>query len=133
MIRRPPRPTRTDTLFPTRRSSDLARRRRPAVDIEHVRIFALGMEPRREDAAVVRDLFGRQDDRTRTVAEQHAGRAVLPVETAAERLAADHQRVLSRARPQHRLADPPRLADARPPPGDAPPHADSHPPPPDDE
>src|SRR3546814_16863391 len=28
MIRRPPRSTRTDTLFPTRRSSDLAMRKR---------------------------------------------------------------------------------------------------------
>src|SRR3546814_3928335 len=40
MIRRPPRSTRTDTSFPTRRSSDLGRARRPPRDQAHHALVA---------------------------------------------------------------------------------------------
>src|SRR3546814_4000682 len=64
MIRRPPRSTRTDTLFPTRRSSDLLREAGkarldrmtmpiPIVDIPEQRIFcprSHGVRARADDA-----------------------------------------------------------------------------------
>ena len=40
--------------------ADRPRRRRPAVDIEHICVFSLRMEARREDALIVLDLLGRQ-------------------------------------------------------------------------
>src|SRR3546814_4777144 len=51
MIRRPPRSTRTDTLFPTRRSSDLAERdddrgRQPGDRGSHCRSRPGGTQPR---------------------------------------------------------------------------------------
>src|SRR3546814_8019142 len=45
MIRRPPRSTRTDTSFPTRRSSDLDDRPAQVVDLIGIVDFA-GFEPR---------------------------------------------------------------------------------------
>src|SRR3546814_7054350 len=94
MIRRPPRSTRTDTLFPY---TTLFR--------SHVRIATLCMKPGREDTAIVLDLFGRQHYGAGAVAEQHAGRPILPVEDAAERLAAYHQCKVRRAGAQHRIGD----------------------------
>ena len=46
-----------------------------------------------------------EHQRAGAVAEQHAGRAVLPVEDPAERLRADHQRLLRIAAAQHRVGD----------------------------
>src|SRR3546814_8944633 len=59
-------------------------RRRGAIDIGHVRIATLCMKPGREDTAIVLDLFGRQHYGAGAVAEQHAGRPILPVEDRSE-------------------------------------------------
>src|SRR5690606_30412390 len=63
--------------------SQLARRGEDAA------VAAVGMHGAGKDAGLV---VGAQDDRAGAVAEQHAGRAVLPVENARQRLGADHQR-----------------------------------------
>src|SRR3546814_16168874 len=102
MIRRPPRSTRTDTLFPY---TTLFR--------SHVRIATLCMKPGREDTAIVLDLFGRQHYGAGAVAEQHAGRPILPVEDAAERLAAYNQCMVRRAGAQNRIGDRDRITTAR--------------------
>src|SRR3569623_574260 len=56
---------------------------------------------RGEDAAIGAGAglwLRRENYRSRPVAEQHAGAAVVPVEDAGERLSADHQRALIGAR-----------------------------------
>ena len=61
---------------------------------------AIGAQVGGEHAAVVHRGLARlrlEDERRRTVAEQHAGGPVLPVEQAREGLGADHQRALVRA------------------------------------
>ena len=61
--------------------ADGARGRWPAVDIQHVVMAPVGVQPGRQYAAI--GGFGRaQHDRPRAIAEQHAGRAILPVEDA---------------------------------------------------
>ena len=69
-------------------------RGRAAVDVEDVVLAAVGMKRVGEHAAIGRRplaLFGAQHDRAGTVAEQHAGAAIVPVEDAGEGLGANHQ------------------------------------------
>src|SRR3546814_5508440 len=55
MIRRPPRSTRTDTLFPTRRSSDLGRHTREEAHTTPPRFFAgHRVDPEFDPAAAAR-------------------------------------------------------------------------------
>ena len=68
--------------------ADRAGGRGPAIDEQQIIVAAVGMELGRQDAAV--GLLGAQHQRAGAVAEQHAGRAVVPVEQPAERLGADH-------------------------------------------
>ena len=71
-----------------------------AVDIELVAVAAVGAQLRGDEHAATRPAVARarlQHDRPGAVAEQDAGRAVLPVEDAREGLGADHQRALVRA------------------------------------
>src|SRR3546814_16218501 len=74
MIRRPPRSTRTDTLFPTRRSSDLFRRQRAhgAAQFggvrDHVARVA-GMELADRDHGGIQRIDGPRHDRLRS--EEH--------------------------------------------------------------
>src|SRR3546814_1786174 len=72
MIRRPPRSTRTDTLFPTRRSSDLVgqqhvREHRPGMELEALR---LRIEHRRADD-VRRQQVGGELHALETRSEEH--------------------------------------------------------------
>src|SRR3546814_11441480 len=70
--------------------ADRPGRRRAAIDIEHVRIATLCIKPGREDTAIVLDLFGRPPYRPGAAPVPHAGRTILPVEDASERLVASH-------------------------------------------
>ncbi len=72
---------------------------------------SVGVEPGREDAGVAA-LLSREHDRAGAVAEQDAGRPVLPVEDSAERLRADHQSVIGHAALQHIVGDRQRVEEA---------------------
>jgi len=70
---------------------------------------------RRQDAAIGRGaglLLRLEHDGAGAIAEQHAGRAVVPVEDAREGLGADHQRPLVRACAQERVGDRERVDEA---------------------
>ena len=74
---------------------------------------AVGVEPGGEDAPVaVRLSSAFEHDRAGAVAEQDAGRPVLPVEDAAERLRADHQRMIGHAALEHIVGDAERVEEA---------------------
>ena len=85
--------------------ADRAGRRRPAVDVELVLVAAVGAEVRGQHAAVAarRRCPRLQHHRAGAVAEQHAGRAVGPVEDAREGLRADDQRALGLAGADQRV------------------------------
>ena len=95
--------------------ADGAGRRRPAVDVELFLVLAVGAEMRGEHAAVgdrARALLRFQHDRAGAVAEEHAGRAVAPVEDAREGLRADDQRALPLPGLQHRVGRGERIDEA---------------------
>src|SRR5438045_1787303 len=71
---------------------------------------AVGMEPRRENAALA--LLAAEHERAGAVAEQNAGRAILQVKDAAERLRADYQRLRRAAGAKHRIGDRQRIKKA---------------------
>ena len=98
--------------FPTLHSqlADGAGRRGTAVDEQQIVVAAVGVELGRENAAFA--LLGAEHERAGAVAEQHAGRAVFPVEDPAEGLGADHQRLVRIARAEHRIGDRQRVEEA---------------------
>ena len=87
----------------------------PAVDVEFVampavRAQARGDHARRGEPAVA--VARLEHDRARPVAEQDAGRAVVPIHEARESLCADHERTLIRAGTQKFLRGHDRVDEA---------------------
>ena len=89
---------------------------RTAVDVEQVLEAPIRADARGQDAAIVAaaDLrLGLQHQGAGTVAEQHAGAAILPIENARERLCADHQGALRLAALDEVVGDVRRIDEAR--------------------
>ena len=87
--------------------ADRTRRRGSAIDIEQLVMPPVGMEFRRQHTAPRRRVAvaSPEHNGARAVAEQDAGRAILPVEDAAERFRPDDQRVGRRACADHAFRD----------------------------